>query len=81
MDTNKLSAIQKDVLREIGNIGAGNATTAMAKIIDKPLLMEIPSVEIVTINDIVDSIGGPEEYVVSVFSESKGKLRVQYILF
>lgn len=73
MDNKRLSSIQKDVLREIGNIGAGNATTAMAKMIDKPLLMEIPSVNIATINDIVDAIGGPEEYIVSVFFRIEGE--------
>lgn len=73
MDKKKLSHIERDVLREIGNIGAGNATTAMAKLIDKPLLMEIPSVEVVTINDIVDTIGGPEEYIVSVFFRIEGE--------
>lgn len=31
----ELNNIQMDVLREIGNIGAGNAVTSLAKMIDK----------------------------------------------
>lgn len=73
MNTAKLTNIQKDVLKEIGNIGAGNATTAMAKMVDKPLLMEVPSVEVVTINEMVESIGDPEAYVVSILFKVKGK--------
>ena len=30
MKTNKLTSLQKDVLKELGNIGAGNATTSLS---------------------------------------------------
>ena len=35
MNFKNLSGIQMDVLREIGNIGAGNAATSMSELIDK----------------------------------------------
>lgn len=35
IDLNKLSSMQYDVLKELGNIGAGNATTALAQMINK----------------------------------------------
>ena len=59
--TKKLTTIQKDVLREIGNIGAGNATTSMSQMIQKEITMEVPSVNIVTINEMMEFIGGPEK--------------------
>lgn len=74
MDIYKLTNIQKDVLCEIGNIGAGNATTAIAKLVNKKVLMEVPSVEIVSINEIVEVIGGPEETIVAAFFRIEGKI-------
>lgn len=74
MNIYKLTNIQKDVLREIGNIGAGNATTAMAKLVNKKVLMEVPLVEIVSINEIVEVIGGPEETIVAVFFRIEGEI-------
>src|SRR5690625_1117145 len=74
MDSKKLSNLQKDFLREVGNIAAGNATTAMAKLIDKRIKMEVPSVNIITINELMDIIGGPEKVVVTIFFRIEGEL-------
>lgn len=74
MDIYKLTNIQKDVLREIGNIGAGNATTAIASLINKTVLMEVPSVEIVSINELVEVVGGPEETIVAAFFRIEGEV-------
>ena len=35
-----------DVLREIGNIGAGNATTSLASMINEQIDMNVPKVEL-----------------------------------
>ena len=40
IDLNQLDDIQYDVLKEIGNIGAGNATTALSKMLNLFLLMK-----------------------------------------
>src|SRR5690625_488131 len=74
MDSKKLSNLQKDFLREVGNIAAGNATTAMAKLIDERIKMEVPSVKIVTINELMEIIGGPEKLVVTIFFRIEGEL-------
>jgi len=37
-----LDNIQIDVLREIGNIGSGNAATALAKMLNKRVNMDVP---------------------------------------
>src|SRR5699024_11992951 len=60
MDEKKLSHMQKDVLREIGNIGAGNAATSMSQLINKDVTMEVPSVKVVSINEMMEEIGGPD---------------------
>lgn len=74
MDSKNLSNMQKDVLREIGNIGAGNAATSMSQLIDKHVLMEVPSVKVVTINEMMELIGGPEKLIVAIFFRIKGEV-------
>ena len=72
--TKKLTTIQKDVLREIGNIGAGNATTSMSQMIQKEITMEVPSVKVVTINEMMELIGGPEKLIVAIFFRIQGEI-------
>lgn len=74
MDSKDLSNMQKDVLREIGNIGAGNAATSMSQLINKQVTMEVPSVKIVTINEMMELIGGPERLIVAIFFRIKGEI-------
>lgn len=73
MTYGSLSKIQVDVLREIGNIGAGNAATSMAEMIDKKVNMKIPSVNIVTFDEMMDIIGGPEALIVALYFRIHGE--------
>lgn len=78
MNIKKLSSIQLDVLREIGNIGAGNAATSMSELTNKRVDMKVPSVSIVTIDEIIDIVGGPEKLVVvllfKIYGEAPGSV-------
>src|SRR5690625_3271180 len=69
-----LSNVQKDVLREIGNIGAGNAATSLAQLINRRIHMEIPSVQIVTFNELMEQIGGPDQVVVAILFRISGDM-------
>ena len=48
-----LNDIQFDVLKEIGNIGAGNATTALAKMMNMKIDMNVPRVELVPFTNLL----------------------------
>src|SRR5690625_3985406 len=74
MEPKKLTSVHIDVLREIGNIGAGNAATSMAQLIDKQVYMEVPVVNIVEFDEVMDIIGGPERVIVGMFFEITGDL-------
>lgn len=65
MDYLNLKPIQLDALREVGNIGAGNAATALSQLINKKIDMTVPAVNIVPFDDIFSRIGG-EEVVIGV---------------
>ena len=47
INLDELNDMQYDVLKEIGNIGAGNATTALAQMVNMKVDMSVPKVELV----------------------------------
>ena len=55
-----------DVLKEIGNIGAGNATTAIANMLNLRLDMSVPKVELMEVEKIGTAIGSEEQIVVGI---------------
>ena len=61
-----LSPIHLDVLKEIGNIGSGNAATALSQMLNTPVDMNIPVVKILDISELADTLGGPENQVVGI---------------
>ena len=63
-----------DVLREIGNIGAGNAATSLSKMLDKEVDMTTPNVRILDINDAANALGGPENPVVAILAKLHGDI-------
>ena len=70
---NNLTNIQKDALKEIGNIGAGNAATAFAQFLDTKIDMTVPSVAIVPMAEVPEVTGGIEKKVVSVLLKVMGE--------
>jgi len=63
---------QMDVLREVGNIGAGHAATALSKLLNKPVDMTVPRVNLVPFDEIAEQVGGPEAVVAAVFLRVEG---------
>lgn len=62
----QINSMFPDVLTEIGNIGAGNATTAIANMLNVRIRMKVPKVELMPVEDIVSSIGSEEDVVVGI---------------
>ncbi|MFD2044125.1 chemotaxis protein CheC [Ornithinibacillus salinisoli] len=82
MNFDELSTIQLDALREIGNIGAGNAATSMSKMINEKIDMQVPSVKIVAFNEVMDMIGGADSLIVAVMFQIHGDAPgTVYLLF
>ncbi|MFC7679584.1 chemotaxis protein CheC [Paenibacillus sp. GCM10028914] len=61
-----------DVLKEVGNIGAGNAATALSQLLDKPIDMAVPKVQLLSFEEITESVGGAERIVLAVFLRVEG---------
>lgn len=58
-----------DVLREIGNIGAGNATTSLASMINEQIDMNVPKVELMEASKLSSAICPEDEIIVGIFLE------------
>ena len=63
-----------DILSEIGNIGAGNATTALAQIIGNKVNMDVPQVRLLGFNELTEIIGGAENIVIGIMCRIEGDL-------
>ncbi len=61
-----LSDIQLDVLREIGNIGSGNAATALSNMLGKPTNIKVPKIQILDYNVVTERLGGPEKMIIGM---------------
>ncbi|MBQ8147675.1 MAG: chemotaxis protein CheC [Lachnospiraceae bacterium] len=76
----RMDATELDILTEIGTIGAGNATTSLAVMLDSKLSMRIPKVSFMNFDDFVESIGGAENVIAGVMSNITGEIE-GFVLF
>ena len=76
MEYSKLNGVQLDALKEVSNIGAGNAATALSMMINKKVDLTVPAVNVVRLEDIVE-LNGEEEVagtVVRVLGDIAGNI-------
>ena len=69
-----LNDVQYDVLKEIGNIGAGNATTSLAKMLQMKMDMSVPKVALIPFTDIDGYIGASDQIVVGILLGIEGDI-------
>lgn len=74
LDLNDISVMQYDVLKELGNIGAGNATTALSKLINSRIDIGVPNVRLCDFTQLTSIIGSEEEIVVGILLMLKGDI-------
>ncbi|MCR4744383.1 MAG: chemotaxis protein CheC [Lachnospiraceae bacterium] len=63
-----------DVLREIGNIGAGNAATSLAKMLSTKVDMKVPRVELLDFKEVGDAMGGAEQIMAGIYLAVDGDI-------
>lgn len=73
-DLGQLNEMHIDVLKEIGNIGAGNAATSLAQMLNREVDMVTPTVRILDISEADKALGGPETPVVAILVELNGDI-------
>ncbi|MBO5266449.1 MAG: chemotaxis protein CheC [Ruminiclostridium sp.] len=75
-----LGAMEIDVLTEVGNIGAGNAMTALSSMIGQMVDIEVPAVKILGFQEAIDYAGGAEKTIAGILVPITGEVEGE-ILF
>lgn len=72
-----LTPEQLDALKEVGNIGAGNAATALSQLLKRPVSINVPQVRLLTLEELPVStfLQNSEEVGIAVSSKILGSLR------
>lgn len=68
-DIDNLNDFMIDILKELGNIGAGNAATALSSMISKKIDMNVPNVRVLEFKDVAEILGGEENLIIGIYFE------------
>jgi chemotaxis protein CheC len=80
VDVRTLKPVQLDALREVANIGAGHAATALSQMTHNKILISVPKVAIARLEDVPPQIADPEEPVAAVLMHMVGDLTGRTLL-
>lgn len=77
-----MKKLQLDILKEIGNIGAGNAATSLSQFLNMNVSMDVPEVNIVSFDQLMELAGGADDIQAAVFVSFEGEISGSvYLLF
>ena len=74
MRLDALTDVQLDALREVGSIGAGHAATALSQLVDRPVSLQVPEIEVIDIREVPHVFGGPEQLVCATYEQLLGDI-------
>ena len=74
VDVRELGTLQLDGLREVANIGAGHAATALSQLTNRRIMVGVPQVKVLRIDEISEMIGTGEDVVAAVAMQMLGDL-------
>ena len=75
-----LKPMQMDALREVANIGAGHAATALSQMTNQRIMISVPQISITPLEEVSVHIGAPEEPVAAVLMNMLGDLTGRTLL-
>ena len=79
-DVRDLKALQLDALREVANIGAGHAATALSQMTQRTIMIAVPEVNIVPLEEVSDLLGEPDDVIAGVLMHMMGDLTGRTLL-
>ncbi len=68
----ELNEMQFDALKEIGNIGSGHAASALSSMLDRPIDINVPQIDILDYTEVVENLGGPENVLAGILMSLTG---------
>ena len=69
-----LSAERVDALKEVANIGAGHAATALSLLTGARIMIDVPTVNVAPLDELIPGIADSDSQIVSVLMEMHGSL-------
>src|ERR671914_3104094 len=79
-DITALKDVQLDALREVANIGAGHAATALSQMTGSTIMITVPTINISRLEEVPPQISAPEEPVAAVLMHMLGDLTGRTLL-
>lgn len=79
-DVRDLQALQLDALREVANIGAGHAATALSQMIGETIMISVPKISVARLEEVPPHITTPDEPVAAVLMHMLGDLTGRTLL-
>lgn len=80
MPFRELNDVQRDILKEISNIGMGHAATALSQMIGTRVQLRVPHITITEISQVPDYLGGAEKMTVGITLQILGDARGSIML-
>ncbi|HJR42804.1 MAG TPA: chemotaxis protein CheC [Gemmatimonadaceae bacterium] len=75
-----LKELQLDALKEVANIGAGHAATAMSQMTGSTIMISVPTITIAQLEDVPSQIHEDEEPIAAVLMQMRGDLTGRTLL-
>jgi chemotaxis protein CheC len=73
-DVRALKELQLDALREVANIGAGHAATALSQMTNRRIMIAVPEVNVRPLEEVTDLVGAADEVIAAVLMHMMGDL-------
>jgi chemotaxis protein CheC len=75
-----LSELQRDALKEVGNIGAGHAATALSQLLNTTVKLSEPTIDVLKYRDLSSRIGGADRVVAALHMYVRGEAPGQMVV-
>lgn len=79
-DVRDLKESQLDAMREVANIGAGHAATALSQMTNRKIMITVPRVNVRPLEEACDTVGAPEDVVAAILMHMMGDLTGRALL-
>ena len=79
-DLLSLKVLQLDALREVANIGAGHAATALSQMVGETIMITVPTINIARLEEVPVQMADPDEPVAAVLMHMMGDLTGRTLL-
>ncbi|TES90082.1 MAG: chemotaxis protein CheC [Candidatus Cloacimonadota bacterium] len=80
MDLRKLNERQLDSIKEIANIGSGHAATALSQLTKRKVMVNVPEVKVLKVEELPSLFPEPEEVVVGILINFLGDITGRVLL-